>query len=126
MHGGDAVLFFVALYLVAMGSGGIKAALPSHGADQFEEDDPKESLQRSTFFNWFLLGLCIGGAISLTFIVWLQDHKGWDIGLGLSTLAMFLGIVALVSGLPLYRIHVVRGSSAITEVIQVHLKAAFP
>ncbi|KAL3520129.1 hypothetical protein ACH5RR_018278 [Cinchona calisaya] len=123
VHGSDAVLFFIALYLVAIGSGGVKAALPSHGADQFEEDDPKEELQRSTFFNYFLLCLCIGGAISLTLIVWIQDHKGWDIGLGLSTLAMFLAILVLVSGLPLYRIQVVIGSSAITEVVQVYVAA---
>lgn len=114
------MFLYVALYLVALGSGGIKAALPSHGADQFEEDDPKEAKQMSTFFNWLLLVVCIGGAISLTLIVWIQDHKGWDIGFGLSTFAMFLGIVVLVAGLPHYCIHVVTGSSAITEVIQVH------
>nr|XP_027108816.1 protein NRT1/ PTR FAMILY 4.5-like [Coffea arabica] len=123
VHGGDAAFLFVALYLVALGSGGIKAALPSHGADQFEEDDPKEAKQMSTLFNWLLLVVCIGGAISVTLIVWIQDHKGWDIGFGLSTFAMFLGIVVLVVGLPHYRIHVVKGSSAITEVIQVYVAA---
>ncbi|CAI9087860.1 OLC1v1022044C2 [Oldenlandia corymbosa var. corymbosa] len=123
LHGGNAVLFFVALYMIAVGGGGMKSALPSHGADQFEDDDPKESLQRSTFFNWFLLYICIGGAISLTLIVWIQDHKGWGLGFGLCTMTMLVGILVLVGGLPLYRIHEVKGSSAITEIIQVYVAA---
>ncbi|KAL0305573.1 UNVERIFIED_CONTAM: protein NRT1/ PTR FAMILY 4.3 [Sesamum radiatum] len=91
--GANAALLFVALYLVALGSGGVKSALPSHGADQFDDKDPEETKQKSSFFNWLLLALCVGGAISLTFFVWIQDHKGWDWGFAVSTLAMFFGIV---------------------------------
>lgn len=32
----------------------------------------------SSFFNWLLLALCIGGAISLTLILWVQDNKRWE------------------------------------------------
>ena len=45
----SAVLLYVALYLLAAGSAGIKAVLPSHGADQFDEKDPKEKKQMSSF-----------------------------------------------------------------------------
>ncbi|KAI3456099.1 hypothetical protein Pfo_012762 [Paulownia fortunei] len=123
--GANATLLFVALYLVAFGSGGVKAALPSHGADQFDDKDPKEARQKSSFFNWLLLALCIGGAISLTFVVWIQDHKGWDWGFAVSTIAMFSAIIIFAVGLPQYRIHVVNGSSALTEIVQVNIKHKF-
>ncbi|KAI7999746.1 Protein NRT1/ PTR FAMILY 4.6 [Camellia lanceoleosa] len=121
--GGNAVLLFVAIYLVAAGSAGIKASLPTHGADQFEEKDPKEANEMSSFFNWLLLAVCIGGVVSLTFVVWMQDNKGWDWGFGISSIAMLLGITIFVSGLPRYRIHVIRGSSVIIEIIQVYVAA---
>lgn len=80
VDGKNAALLFVALYLVALGSAGIKSALPSHGADQFDEKDKKEAIQMSSFFNWLLLAVCLGGSFSTTFIVWIQQHKGWDWG----------------------------------------------
>ncbi|CAK9182590.1 unnamed protein product [Ilex paraguariensis] len=123
VSGRNSAILFVALYLVAAGSSGLKAALPTHGADQFDEKDPKEATQLSSFFNWLLLSVCIGGVVSLTIFVWIQDNKGWDYGLGLSTLAMFLGIIMFASGLPQYRIHSVQGRSAITEIIQVYVAA---
>lgn len=112
-------MLFSAIYLLAVGGGGVKAALPSHGADQFDEKDPKEARQMSTFFNGLLLGLAVGGSVSLTCFVWVQDNKGFDRGFGLSLIAMFLGATIFIFGLPWYRIHVVQGSSAITELLQV-------
>ncbi|KAJ0581571.1 putative proton-dependent oligopeptide transporter family, MFS transporter superfamily [Helianthus annuus] len=123
VHGGNTVLLLVSIYLLALGNGGVKAAVPSHGADQFEEKDLKEETQMSTFFNWLLLGLALGGSIGLTFFVWVQDNKGFDRGFGLSFIAMFLGVIIFVFGLPWYRIHVAQGSSAITEIIQVYVAA---
>ncbi|KAK8514123.1 hypothetical protein V6N12_008839 [Hibiscus sabdariffa] len=118
-----AVFLYVALYLVAAGMGGIKAGVPSHGADQFDERDPREAKQMSSFFNGLLFVLCIGGAVSLTLFVWLDDHKGWYVGFGSSSIAMFLALVFAVLGWPLYRIHVVQGTSAIVEIIQVFVAA---
>ncbi|KAG5562615.1 hypothetical protein RHGRI_005368 [Rhododendron griersonianum] len=92
--GGHAALLFGGLYLVAAGSAGIKASLPSHGADQFEEKDPKEAKQMSSFFNWFLLSGNIGTVISLTLVVWIQDNKGWDLGFGISSISMVVYVAA--------------------------------
>ncbi|KAK4361623.1 hypothetical protein RND71_020575 [Anisodus tanguticus] len=123
VDGKNAALLFVALYLVALGSAGVKAALPSHGADQFDENDKKEAIQMSSFFNWLLLAVCIGGSISTTLIVWIQEHKGWDWGFFVSTLAMLFGAIIFCVGLPWYRIFVIKGSSAITEIFQVYVAA---
>ncbi|XP_052181882.1 protein NRT1/ PTR FAMILY 4.5-like [Diospyros lotus] len=121
--GTNSVLLFVALYLVALGSGGVKASLPSHGADQFEEKDPEEAKGLSSFFNWLLLAVCVGGVVSLTLIVWVEDNKGWDLGLGISSLAMFVGAVLFLCGFPLYRIHVIQATNPVIEIIQVYVAA---
>ncbi|KAF5810814.1 putative proton-dependent oligopeptide transporter family, MFS transporter superfamily [Helianthus annuus] len=123
VNGGNTVLLFFAIYLLAVGSGGVKAALPSHGADQFEQNDIKEATKMSTFFNCLLLCTSVGGSVSLTCFVWVQDNKGYDRGFGLSFIAMFLGVIIFVFRLPRYRIHVVKGSSAITEIVQVYAAA---
>ncbi|KAI4332433.1 hypothetical protein L6164_017343 [Bauhinia variegata] len=123
VSGNNSVFLFIALYLLAIGSAGLKVSLPTHGADQFDEKDPKEARQMSTYFNTLLLAVCIGGAVSLTFIVWIQDNKGWDWGFGVSSVAIFLAIVIFASGLPLYRIHVAQGTNPIIEIIQVFVAA---
>ncbi|GMI85946.1 NRT1/ PTR family 4.5 [Hibiscus trionum] len=117
------LFLYVALYLVAAGMGGIKAGVPSHGADQFDEKDPQEAKRMSSFFNGLLFAVCIGAAVSLTLFVWLDDHKGFDVGFGVSTIAMFLVLVVAALGWPLYRIHVAQGTSAIVEIIQVFVAA---
>jgi solute carrier family 15 (peptide/histidine transporter), member 3/4 len=116
---GQEAILFIGLYLLAFGSAGTKAALPSHGADQFDESDPKEEKKMSTFFNILLLAVCMGGAVSLTFIVWIQINKGWDWGFGIGTIAIFLGTVIFAAGLPLYRIQLATGNSVLLEIIQV-------
>lgn len=117
--GAKAALLYVPLYALAIGNAGIKAALPPHGADQFDEKDPKEAMQISSFFNQLLLGSSLGIAASLTLVVWIQDNKGWDWGFGVSSAAILFGIVMFVAGLPLYRMHIISGSNAIVQVLQV-------
>ena len=121
LSGGNKALLFTGLYVLAIGSSGVKACLPPHGADQFDDKDPKEASLMSSFFNYILLAVCLGGTISLTLVVYLQDNKGWDFGFGIATISVLLGLLIFVSGLPLYRLHIVSGTSAIIEILQVVL-----
>jgi peptide/histidine transporter 3/4 len=73
----------------------------------------------SSFFNCLLLAACVGGAVSLTLIVWIQDNKGWDWGFLISSIAILLGVIIFAVGLPMYRIHIIQGTSAIISIIQV-------
>ncbi|XVF40251.1 hypothetical protein PTKIN_Ptkin01aG0097100 [Pterospermum kingtungense] len=120
---GDAAFLYIALYLVAVGTGGVKAGVPSHGADQFDEKNPRESKLMSSFFNFLLLAVCLGGAVSITLFVWIDDHKGWDLGFGISAMTMFVGLIVALAGLTFYRIHVVQGTSVIIEIVQVYVAA---
>ncbi|XP_037416696.1 protein NRT1/ PTR FAMILY 4.5-like [Triticum dicoccoides] len=114
---------YVGLYLVAIGSAGIKAALPAHCADQFDAKHPRERRQMSSFFNWLLLSLCIGGAVSVTVFVWIQNVKGWDKGFGAATGVMGLALIAFLVGMPRYRIFTAQGSSALLEIFRVYVAA---
>eukprot|EP01018_Ginkgo_biloba_P032795 Gb_24460 [translate_table: standard] len=116
--GGKAAMFYMGLYLMALGTGGLKAALPSLGADQFDEKDPQERRFMSSFFNWFALSINVGACIGVTCLVWIENNRGWDIGFGSCVGAVFVAIVSLVLGLPRYRNQIPQGSP-LTRIAQV-------
>ncbi|KAJ1271658.1 hypothetical protein BS78_06G143500 [Paspalum vaginatum] len=118
VHGWNATLLYAALYIIAFGEGCVRACLPSLGADQFDHEDPTESRQQSSFFNWFTFGISLGGLVGLILIVWLENYKGWDIGFGLCAILILLGLIVVASGLPFYRNQVPEGSP-LTRILQV-------
>ena len=114
VSGGKAAMLFIGLYLVALGVGGIKGSLPAHGAEQFDESTPRGRKQRSTFFNYFVFCLSCGALIAVTFVVWVEDNKGWQWGFGISTLAMLLSVPIFLAGSCFYRNKVPCGSPLTT------------
>uniref|UniRef100_A0A803PW16 Uncharacterized protein n=1 Tax=Cannabis sativa TaxID=3483 RepID=A0A803PW16_CANSA len=60
VKGGVSVLLYVSLYLLALGSGGVRGSLTPLGADQFDNHNPKEAKALATFFNWLLLSITLG------------------------------------------------------------------
>ncbi|GLT47033.1 hypothetical protein SLA2020_207550 [Shorea laevis] len=118
----QAAMLFTGLYLVALATGGIKAALPSLGADQFDSKDPKEAAKLSSFFNWFLFSLVTGGIIGVTFVVWISSNRGWDWAFGVCTVAIMFAVVFVCMGKSLYRNNVPKGSP-IVRILQVFVAA---
>jgi dipeptide/tripeptide permease len=117
-----ALIFFVALYLVALGSGCVKPNMISHGADQFNKDDPKQSKKLSTYFNAAYFAFSIGELVALTVLVWVQTHSGMDVGFGVSAAAMAMGLISLVCGTLVYRNNPPQGS-IFTPIAQVLVAA---
>ncbi|KHG14016.1 Peptide transporter PTR1 -like protein [Gossypium arboreum] len=76
----QSAVFFVALYLVALGTGGIKPCVSSYGADQFDDTDETEKKHKSSFFNWFYFSINIGALIASSVLVWVQDNVSWGWG----------------------------------------------
>ncbi|CAM8984354.1 unnamed protein product [Rhodiola kirilowii] len=103
-------ILFLGLYLVAFGTSGVKAALPTLGADQFDERDPNHITKLSSFFNWFLFSFTIGAMFGVTFVVWIATNKGWDWSFGLCTVAVLLAVFFICMGNSVYRINVPQGS----------------
>ncbi|GJU56048.1 NRT1/ PTR family 4.4-like protein [Tanacetum coccineum] len=112
-------IFFLAVYLVALGSGCLKPNIISLGADQFRKKDSKKL---STYFNCAYFAFCIGELIALTILVWVQTHSGMDIGFGVSAAAMAVGLICLLCGTPLYRNKPTCGS-IFTPIAQVFVAA---
>ncbi|XP_072974777.1 protein NRT1/ PTR FAMILY 8.1-like isoform X1 [Typha angustifolia] len=111
-------LVFLALYLIALGTGGIKPCVSSFGADQFDESDESEKKRKSSFFNWFYLSINIGALVASSILVWIQMNVGWGWGFGIPAVAMAIAVVSFFFGTPLYR-HQKPGGSPLTRILQV-------
>ncbi|KAL1355113.1 hypothetical protein HN51_007148 [Arachis hypogaea] len=122
VNGGKAAMLFGGLYLVALGVGGIKGSLPSHGGEQFDEATPSGRKQRSTFFNYFVFCLSCGALIAVTFVVWVEDNKGWEWGFAISTISIFVSIPLFFAGSSTYRNKIPTGSP-LTTILKVLVSA---
>ncbi|KAJ6797307.1 protein NRT1/ PTR FAMILY 4.3-like [Iris pallida] len=121
-RGFKSTIFFVALYLVALGSGCLKPNMIAHGADQFRKDDPNQSKKLSTYFNTAYFSFCVGELVALTVLVWVQTRSGMDIGFAVSAAAMGMGLVSLISGVVFYRNKPPQGS-ILTPIARVFVAA---
>ncbi|KAL3531721.1 hypothetical protein ACH5RR_005242 [Cinchona calisaya] len=110
--------FFLGLYLIALGTGGIKPCVSSFGADQFDDSDEAEKKNKSSFFNWFYFSINIGALVAATVLVWIQTNVGWGWGFGIPAVAMALAVVSFFSGTRLYR-NQRPGGSPLARICQV-------
>lgn len=117
------VIFFLALYFLSVGTGGIKPCLESFGADQFDDHHSEERKQKMSYFNWWNFALCCGLLLGATVIVYTQDNMGWGAAVLILTIVMVVSIVTFYAGKPYYRFRVAEGSP-LTPLFQV-LVAAF-
>ncbi|KAK7376402.1 hypothetical protein VNO78_34688 [Psophocarpus tetragonolobus] len=117
-----AMIFFVALYLVALGSGCVKPNMVAYGGDQFDQENPKQLNKLSTYFNAAYFAFSVGELVSLTILVWVQTHSGMDVGFGVSAAVMAMGLISLVCGTLYYRNNPPQGS-ILTPIAQVLVAA---
>ncbi|WOH11055.1 hypothetical protein DCAR_0830534 [Daucus carota subsp. sativus] len=117
------VVFFLAIYLISVGTGGHKPSLESFGADQFDDDHPEERRKKLSFFNWWNCGLCAGLFVAVTLIVYIQDNVSWGVADIILTCVMASTIIIFCAGRPFYRFRLPTGSP-LTPMLRV-LVAAF-
>ncbi|KAK8576767.1 hypothetical protein V6N13_015200 [Hibiscus sabdariffa] len=111
-------VFFLGLYLIALGTGGIKPCVSSFGADQFDDSDETEKKKKSSFFNWFYFSINIGALVASSVLVWIQTNVGWAWGFGIPAVAMAIAVASFFSGTRLYR-NQRPGGSPVTRICQV-------
>ncbi|XP_059066083.1 protein NRT1/ PTR FAMILY 5.10 isoform X1 [Cryptomeria japonica] len=116
--------FFFSLYLVALGSGGHKPSLQAFGADQFDDENPKEKKHKSSFFNWWFFGICLGSLAGVTLLVYVQDNIGWGVGFAIPAVTMAMSILVFLCGTRVYR-NKLPGGSPLTRVIHVFVAAFY-
>ncbi|KAG0486248.1 hypothetical protein HPP92_008343 [Vanilla planifolia] len=115
-------VFFVALYIIALGTGGTKPNISTIGADQFDDYHPKERAYKLTFFNWWMFAIFFGTLFANTILVYVQDNVGWTIGYALPTLGLAISVVIFLVGTPFYR-HKMPLGSPFSRMVQVFVAA---
>ncbi|XP_058099448.1 uncharacterized protein LOC131243851 [Magnolia sinica] len=116
------VVFFVAMYMISIGSGGLKPSLESFGADQFDGDHKVERRKKMSFFNWWTFVLASGFMLGVTVIVYIQDFLSWGFASIVLTSLMAVGVIIFLVGRPFYRYRVAHGSP-LTPLIRVLVAA---
>ncbi|KAJ6764092.1 FACILITATOR SUPERFAMILY PROTEIN putative ISOFORM 1-RELATED, partial [Salix purpurea] len=97
------ILFFFALYLVAIGQSGHKPCVQAFGADQFDGQDPQESKAKSSFFNWWYCFMCAGTLVTLPVLNYIQDNLNWGLGFGIPCVVMVFALIIFLLGTKTYR-----------------------
>jgi solute carrier family 15 (peptide/histidine transporter), member 3/4 len=100
---GAQTVAFAGLYLVAVGSGGVRSSLLPFGAEQFDDDNAADQESKASFFSWFYICVDFGMIVSGLFIVWIQEHVSWGLGFGISTACIALAFGAFVLATPIYK-----------------------
>ncbi|PIN17920.1 H+/oligopeptide symporter [Handroanthus impetiginosus] len=98
-------VFFGALYILALGTGGIKPNISTIRADQFNEFNPKEKAQKLSFFNWWMFSIFFGTLFANTV-------------LASPTIGLAISIIIFLAGTPFYR-HKVPTGSPFTKMAKV-------
>ncbi|GFP89171.1 protein nrt1/ ptr family 8.1 [Phtheirospermum japonicum] len=114
----QSALCFVALYMIALGSGAIKPCVSSYGADQFDDADEVEKSCKSSFFVWFYFSINVGALIGSSVLVWTQVQFGWALGFGVPAVLMVIASAFFFLGTRLYR-YQKPGGSPLTRLCQV-------
>ncbi|KAF4388164.1 hypothetical protein CsatB_007190 [Cannabis sativa] len=116
-------LFYVSIYMIALGNGGYQPNIATFGADQFDEEDPKEGHSKIAFFSYFYLALNLGSLFSNTILGYFEDKGLWALGFWASTGSATLALVLFLCGTPRYRHYTPKGNP-LSRVCQVLIAAA--
>lgn len=96
-------LFYLSIYLIAIGYGGYQPNIATFGADQFDEENPREGHSKVAFFSYFYLALNLGSLFSNTILVYFEDEGKWALGFWASTASAFAGLIMFLGGFIRYR-----------------------
>ncbi|XP_038993851.1 protein NRT1/ PTR FAMILY 6.2-like [Hibiscus syriacus] len=116
-------IMYLSLYLVALGTGGLKSSVSGFGTDQFDEKDEKEKAQMTYFFSRFFFVISTGTLMAVTVLVYIEDEVGRSWGYGICSASTFVALVVFFSGTKRYRYKKCSGSP-VAHISQV-VSAAF-
>ncbi|KAI3874835.1 hypothetical protein MKW98_019408 [Papaver atlanticum] len=115
-------VLYMALYLTALGTGGLKSSVSGFGSDQFDDSDDKEKSQMLSFFSWFFFFISLGSLMAVSVLVYIQDNVGRQWGYGICAATIVLGLVIFLSGTRKYRFKNLLGSP-LTQIATVFVAA---
>lgn len=100
----------LALYLTALGTGGLKSSVSGFGSDQFDDKDKEERSMMTTFFNWFYFIVSFGSLAAVTVLVYIEDNLGRQWGYGICAFAIVVCLIVFLLGTKRYRFKKLVGS----------------
>lgn len=115
-------LFYISIYMIALGYGGYQPNIATFGADQFDEEDSNEAHSKVAFFSYFYLALNLGSLFSNTILSYFEDEGMWTLGFWLSTGSAFLGLALFLCGTVRYR-HFKPSGNPVNRFCQVFVAA---
>lgn len=118
----ELIVFYMSIYLIALGNGGYQPNIATFGADQFDEEDRDEGASKVAFFSWFYLALNLGQLFSNTIIGYFENIGNWVLGFWMSAGSAALALIIFLVGTPYYR-HFRPGGNPIPRVAQVFVAA---
>ncbi|KAM7512234.1 hypothetical protein LguiB_011109 [Lonicera macranthoides] len=119
----EIAMFYTSIYLIALGNGGYQPTIATLGADQFDEEHPKERHSKVSFFSYFYLALNLGSLFSNTILGYFEDEGMWALGFWASTGSAIVALVLFLVGTPRYRHFIPRGNP-LSRFCQVVVAAA--
>lgn len=119
-------LFFISLYLIAIGQGGHKPCTQAFGADQFDEQNPEECKAKCSFFNWWLFGVSAGSSVTYVVVSYVQDNFNWGLAFGIPGIVMVVALIVFLLGTRTYRFYPIKRNekSPFVRIGRVFVEAA--
>ncbi|KAK1306919.1 Nitrate transporter 1.4 [Acorus calamus] len=115
-------VLYLSLYLIALGTGGLKSSISGFGTDQFDDKDEREKAQKSSFFHRFFFFISTGTLFAVTVLVYIQDEVGRSWAYAICSISMMVAILLFLSGTKRYRYKKTSGSP-IVQILQVVVAA---
>ncbi|KAG6574799.1 protein NRT1/ PTR FAMILY 7.3-like [Cucurbita moschata] len=120
----ELTIFYISIYLIALGNGAPEPALATFGAEQFDDKDPKEKRAKTSFYSYFYVSINMGCLISETVLVYIENLGHWMVGFWICAVCGLLAYLLLLSGTSRYRQSKPSGNpiSRFSQVIMASMK----
>ncbi|KAF8028388.1 hypothetical protein BT93_E1105 [Corymbia citriodora subsp. variegata] len=96
-------IFYVSIYLMAVGYGGSEPALVALGLEQFDEDDPKENQFKTNFYSYYYVVRNLGCLVSETVLAYIESRGHWTLAFWICTSCAIVAYLSLLSGTKRYK-----------------------
>ncbi|KAJ0725213.1 putative proton-dependent oligopeptide transporter family, MFS transporter superfamily [Helianthus annuus] len=118
------MMFYLSIYMVALGYGGHQPTLATLGVDQFDESNTKykEKGAKGAFFAYFYVALNVGSLFSNTVLVYYEDIGHWTVGFWVSMGSALVGLLSYLCGSFHYR-YIKASGNPIPRIAQVFVAA---
>ncbi|PKI70419.1 hypothetical protein CRG98_009194 [Punica granatum] len=99
----EVALFYISIYLIAIGNGAPEPSLAALGADQFDGEDPDEKQSKSSFYSYFYVSLNLGSLVAETVLVYIESMGHWVVVFWMCTGFCMAAYALLLSQMTRYR-----------------------